>query len=113
MTGEFHADRTVAVTGSEAEDRKYHSIKIGANSTDLVGQVSDDVRLISGDVLTGDKLSNNQYIGFYHTSLTLIPEGNKHRILGWMPFFIIIFIPIPEHLYPGYFPIKDTNSTPI
>ena len=87
LTGEFHADRTIAVTGSEAKDQKYYRIKIGENSADLVGQVPDNVRLISGNVLTGDKLSNNQYIGFYHTSLTLIPEGNKYRMLGWMPFF--------------------------
>ena len=86
LTGELHADRTLAVTGSEAKDQKYYRVKIGTNSNVLVGQVPDNVRLISGDVLTGDKLSNNQFIGFYHTSLTLIPEGNKYRMLGWVPF---------------------------
>ncbi|MCF4102383.1 Na(+)-translocating NADH-quinone reductase subunit A [Gillisia sp. M10.2A] len=86
LTGQFHAERTIAVAGSEAKEQKYYRIQIGANSSDLVGQVSDEVRLISGDVLTGDKLSNNQYIGFYHNTLTLIPEGNKYRMFGWLPF---------------------------
>jgi Na+-transporting NADH:ubiquinone oxidoreductase subunit A len=86
LTGQYHADRTIALSGSEAKDNKYYKIKIGANVSDLIGQVSDDVRIISGDVLTGTKLSNNQYIGFYNTSLTLIPEGNKFRMLGWLPF---------------------------
>ena len=86
LTGEYRADRTIAVTGSEAKDRKYYNIKIGANSADLVGAVSEDVRLISGDVLTGLKLSSNQYIGFYPNSVTLIPEGNKYRMFGWLPF---------------------------
>jgi len=86
LTGEYHADRTIAVTGSEAKDRKYYNTKIGANSVDLVGTVSDDVRLISGDVLTGDKLSSNQYLSFYPNSVTLIPEGNKFRMFGWLPF---------------------------
>ncbi len=86
LTGQYHADRTIALTGSEAKDHKYYKIKIGANSSDLIGQVSDEVRIISGDVLTGTKLSNNQYIGFYDNTLTLIPEGNKYRMLGWLPF---------------------------
>lgn len=86
LTGEYRADRTLALAGSEAKDRKYYEIKIGANVSDLIGQVSDDVRIISGDVLTGTKLSNNQYIGFYNNTLTLIPEGNKYRMFGWLPF---------------------------
>ncbi len=86
LTGEYRADRTIAVTGSEAKDRKYFKIKIGANSADLVGTVPDDIRMISGDVLTGTHISNNQPIGFYPNSVTLIPEGNKYRMFGWLPF---------------------------
>ncbi|QED36237.1 Na(+)-translocating NADH-quinone reductase subunit A [Antarcticibacterium arcticum] len=86
LTGQYHADRTVALTGSEAKERKYYKTKIGANSIDLVGDVSEDIRIISGDVLTGTKLSVNQYLGFFPNSVTLIPEGNKHRMLGWLPF---------------------------
>lgn len=86
LTGEFRAERTVAVTGSEAKDRKYFKTIIGANSADLIGQVSEDIRIISGDVLTGTKISNNQPLGFYPNSLTLIPEGNQYRMFGWLPF---------------------------
>jgi len=86
LTGQYRPDRTIALCGSEAKDNKYYKIKIGANSSDLIGQVSDDVRIISGDVLTGTKLSNNQYIGFFNNALTLIPEGNKYRMFGWLPF---------------------------
>jgi len=86
LTGEYRAYRTVAVTGSEAKERKYYITKIGANSVDLVGEVPHDVRIISGDVLTGDKISNGQGLGFYPNTLTLIPEGNKYRMFGWLPF---------------------------
>lgn len=86
LTGRFNPIRTVAVVGSEAENRKYFRTKIGANITDLIGTVSDDIRIISGDVLTGEKLSNGQFIGFYDNELTLIPEGNKYRMFGWLPF---------------------------
>ncbi|MDT0684925.1 Na(+)-translocating NADH-quinone reductase subunit A [Autumnicola psychrophila] len=86
LTGRYIADRTIAVTGSEAENRKYFKTKIGANVADLIGEVPDGVRIISGDVLTGQKLSNHQYIGFYDNEVTLIPEGNNYRMFGWLPF---------------------------
>ncbi|MFV8226806.1 Na(+)-translocating NADH-quinone reductase subunit A [Christiangramia aquimixticola] len=86
LTGEFRAERTVAVAGSEAKNRKYYQVNIGANVSDLIGQASEDVRIISGDVLTGTKLSNNQYIGFFENEVTLIPEGNNYRMFGWLPF---------------------------
>lgn len=86
LSGRFNAVRTVAVAGSEAENRKYFRTKIGANVSDLVGTVGDDVRIISGDVLTGQQLTNGQYIGFFPNVVTLIPEGNKYRMFGWLPF---------------------------
>lgn len=86
LTGKFNAVRTIAVAGSAAENRQYYRTKIGANSADLVGTPGDDVRIISGDVLTGQKLSSGQYIGFYPNTLTLIPEGNQYRMFGWLPF---------------------------
>ena len=86
LTGKYHAERTVALTGSEAKNRKYYATTIGANVSDIIGEVSEDIRIISGDVLTGTQLSNNQYLGFFENELTLIPEGNKYRIFGWLPF---------------------------
>ena len=86
LTGKFNAERTIAVVGSAAENRQYYRTKIGANSADFIGTPGEDVRIISGDVLTGTKLSNGQYIGFYPNTLSLIPEGNKYRMFGWLPF---------------------------
>ena len=87
LTGKFNPVRTLAVCGTEAKERKYFRTRIGANVNELVGGVdSKNVRLISGDVLTGQKVSNHQYIGFYPNELTAIPEGNKYRMFGWLPF---------------------------
>ena len=86
LTGKFSPTRTVALAGSSAENRKYYRTVIGANVADLVGTVGNDIRIISGDVYTGDKISNGQYLGFYPNTLTLIPEGNKYRMFGWLPF---------------------------
>ncbi len=86
LTGEYRAERTVAIVGSEAENRRYYQTFIGANVSDFIGEVSEDIRIISGNVLTGTKLSNNQYIGFFDNEVTLIPEGNNYRLFGWLPF---------------------------
>ena len=86
-TGKFNAQRTIAVCGTEAKNRSYFKTKIGAHVRDLVGEVDDtNVRIISGDVLTGQQINNDQYIGFYPNEVTLIPEGNNYRMFGWLPF---------------------------
>jgi len=89
LTGQFHAERTVALAGTEVveADRKYYKTIIGASVSTLVSNVNtNQTRIISGDVLTGDKLSNEQFLNYYHNTLTLIPEGNEYALLGWLPF---------------------------
>lgn len=89
LTGEFKPERTIALVGTEVKesDRKYYKTVVGANVSTLIGTVDlNKTRIISGDVLTGDKLSNDQFLNFYHNTLTLIPEGNEYAFLGWMPF---------------------------
>ncbi|SHI35735.1 Na+-transporting NADH:ubiquinone oxidoreductase subunit A [Mesonia phycicola] len=87
LTGKVDAKRTIAVAGTDAKEKKYFRTYIGANVADLIGQVDESKsRIISGDVLTGLKLSNNQYVGFYDNTITVIPEGNNYRAFGWLPF---------------------------
>lgn len=86
-TGVFDVKRTIAVAGSDAQNRKYIRTVVGASVSGLIGDVNDEeTRIISGDVLTGAKVSNNGYIGFYENTLTLIPEGKEFRMFGWLPF---------------------------
>lgn len=87
LTGRFTPVRTIAVCGSEAKDRKYHRTIIGAPVADFIGTVDEkNVRIISGDILTGEAVNSSQYLGFFPNELTLIPEGNKYRMFGWLPF---------------------------
>jgi Na+-transporting NADH:ubiquinone oxidoreductase subunit A len=86
LTGNYIADKTVAVTGSEATNRKYFSTKIGAEVSDLIQKVGEDVRIVSGNVLTGLKLAYDQHVSFFSNEVTLLPEGNNYRAFGWLPF---------------------------
>jgi Na+-transporting NADH:ubiquinone oxidoreductase subunit A len=89
LTGQFYAERTVALVGTEVveADRKYYRTIIGSNIAVLVSGVNTtETRIISGDVLTGDRLENDQFLNYYHNTVTLIPEGNEYALLGWLPF---------------------------
>ena len=85
-TGQFDATRIVALAGTEAPKNQYFKLKAGANLKTLLGDISHDVRIISGDVLTGDHITNDSFLGYYHNTITLIPEGNRYRMFGWLPF---------------------------
>jgi len=49
------------------------------------GQITaGDNRIISGNVLTGDKTYMEGYLGFYDDVVTVIPEGNEPQFMGWL-----------------------------
>lgn len=87
--GEFDPSRIVALVGSEAKNRKYYRTILGAEiSTVIEGNLeNDNVRVISGGALTGDAVGKEGYLGFYHSHITVLPEGNEHKFLltnGWL-----------------------------
>ena len=91
-TGRVDLTRTVAVTGSEVRKPAYCKLKVGALLTNVfAGNVNNDkqLRYISGNVLTGKQISENGFLGAFHSQVTVIPEGNDvHEMLGWiMPRF--------------------------
>lgn len=88
-SGKFDASKIVNLTGSEATSRKYYKTVLGANLSGIVsGNIaSENVRVISGNALTGDKVEADGYLGFYHNQVTIIPEGNDYKFFltkGWL-----------------------------
>lgn len=87
-TGYVDMTRTVAVTGSEVKKPVYCKLKVGALLTNVfAGNVTTgrELRYISGNPLTGKKVSPNGFLGAFHSQLTVIPEGNDiHEMLGWI-----------------------------
>lgn len=91
-TGRIDLTRTIAVTGSEVLKPRYCKLRVGALITPvLAGNVTNgvDLRYISGNVLTGKKVTANGFLGAMDSQLTVIPEGdNIHEMLGFiMPRF--------------------------
>jgi Na+-transporting NADH:ubiquinone oxidoreductase subunit A len=88
LTGKFDATKVIALAGSEVSNPQYYTVRIGAQMKEIVSGklASDNIRIISGDVLTGDKVAIDGNLGYYANTVTVIPEGNQYRMFGWMPF---------------------------
>lgn len=89
LSGKFIPKRTIALTGSEVKDPNYMDVIIGTNIADIVKDrfTSDNVRIISGNVLTGTKIEADGYLGYYDNQITVIPEGNQLKFVltkGWL-----------------------------
>ena len=86
MQGQFDVSRIVALTGSEVENPRYFKTYHGGNIEPIVkGNIkSENVRYISGNVLTGSKISAKGFLGFYDSQITVIPEGNHYEFFGWI-----------------------------
>lgn len=85
-TGKFNAERTIAVAGSSVSNPKYYTVKIGAKVSDVLkvaGLNGDNVRVISGNVLTGKAVGQAGNLGYYSIEITVIPEGNDYELFGW------------------------------
>lgn len=84
-TGKYDASRVVAVTGPQVNNPKYYRTIIGANTKGLFADVKEGTsRFISGNVLTGTKINQDGYLGFYDSQVTVILEGGEPRMFGWI-----------------------------
>ncbi|NVJ86972.1 MAG: Na(+)-translocating NADH-quinone reductase subunit A [Algoriphagus sp.] len=86
LEGKYDASKVIALTGSELTKKGYVKTISGASvSTFVKGNLqSGNIRVISGNVLTGEKISMEGYLGFYHNQITVIPEGDYEEFLGWL-----------------------------
>ncbi len=87
--GILDASCIIALAGSEVLNPRYYRVISGARISDIIQKnikVETDtrVRLISGDPLTGTRVSENDCLRFYDNQVTVIPEGDKPEIFGWI-----------------------------
>jgi len=91
-SGKYIPTRIVACGGSECEKPQHVSTLAGASVSSIVDIPSianngDEVRVISGSPLTGDQISQDGYLGAFHSAVALLPEGNDPKFLlttGWL-----------------------------
>lgn len=86
-TGKVDFSKIVALVGSEIKSPKYYNTVLGASISSIIdGKLLDSEykqRIISGNVLTGTKLMPQNYLSFYDSMVTVIPEGDEYELFGW------------------------------
>ena len=85
-TGKYDMRRKVAVTGPKAIDPAYVDALPGISMKDLkdfYDNSANDLRFVSGDVLTGENVGENGFLGFFDNQVTLLHEGTEREVLGW------------------------------
>jgi len=83
--GFYKPQRIVALTGPEVIKPQYYTILSGVSVSAIVKENvrPGNQRYISGNVLTGTKLSADGYLGYYDSQITVIPEGDYYEFFGW------------------------------
>ncbi len=88
--------KIVAVGGPRVSNPSYIKCVSGMAMNDITDMVADnteglqngcDVRFVSGNILTGENVGKDGFLGFYDNQITLLTEGNYHELLGWAKVF--------------------------
>jgi len=87
LTGYYDARRWVSVGGSSLNQPGYAQVLVGGSVQELIqaaGRKAGDHRTVSGDLLSGEQVGADGFLGFYHDQLSVIPEGRDLEFLGWL-----------------------------
>jgi Na+-transporting NADH:ubiquinone oxidoreductase subunit A len=86
-TGKVDFTRLVALTGPNVKLPMYFRLMPGVSLEKFLQDKikgSGAHRIISGNVLTGNKIPGNGYLDPYASQITIMEEGNEtHEIMGW------------------------------
>ncbi len=86
LNGVYDASRIIAVAGSELKTPQYFSTYTGASVKRFLANNlrQENVRVISGNVLTGTRISKDGHVGFFDNVVSVIPEGDQYEFMGWI-----------------------------
>ena len=84
-TGKYDVRRKIAVTGPKVNSPAYVDGYPGISMKDIKEfyDASENLRFVSGDVLTGSNIGADGYLGFFDNQITILEEGDKYELLGW------------------------------
>ena len=84
-TGKYDVSRKVAVTGPKVNGPAYVDAYPGISMKDLKDfyNASENLRYVSGDVLTGSNVGAEGFLGFFDNQVTILEEGDKYELFGW------------------------------
>ena len=86
LNGVYDASKIVAIAGSEVKQPQYYQTYTGASVKRFLANnlKQENVRVISGNVLTGYRIPKDGHIGFFDSVVSVIPEGDYYEFMGWI-----------------------------
>lgn len=94
--GIYDPKELVAIAGLGFEKTFYIKANKGASVSSLVSGIdSKEMRLISGNVLTGKQITLDSHIGSFDNLLCTVKEGTEPEMFGWLA---------PQYLRPSISP---------
>ena len=84
-TGRYSVRRKVAVAGPAAIEPAYADMYPGTPMSSLGAFFgnTDDLRIVSGGILSGKTVGRDGFLGFYDSTVTVLREGLEPELLGW------------------------------
>ena len=86
-TGSYDPSMTVTIGGSGARAPFIAKVNACVHVEDLIINQNlnkQKIRLVSGDVLTGQTISQNDFLGFYDSTLSILNDTVKRPFLGML-----------------------------
>ena len=82
--GEYDFSLNINVAGP-AVTPSYYKSRMGVQFDCFSKSLKlDKVRVISGNVLTGKKVEIDRFLGFYHSTFSVIEESHERPFIGWL-----------------------------
>ena len=85
LKGIYDTRRVITVAGPAAVNPSYVKVPAGVCMSSLAAYFAPgDVRVVSGDVLSGEAVGRDGFLGFYHNQVSVLQEGNYYEMFGWI-----------------------------
>lgn len=117
--GIYDVKKIITITGPRANNPSYIETVPGMSMTQIKEYVNRDekeelpVRYVSGNALTGDNVTGEGHLGFFHNQVTLLSEGKYYEMFGWIKPMRLKKFSISRSYFSWLFPKKqyalDTN----
>jgi len=110
LKGTLRTERTYAVGGKAAKDRKHVKGHIGVPVSAIAGDVAGDVRFIAGGLFTGQKVAGDDFMGVHDRALQVLPEDRERTPFVFQRLGLDRFT-LSRMWFSGFFPNVDREAT--
>ncbi|MBQ0077901.1 MAG: Na(+)-translocating NADH-quinone reductase subunit A, partial [Bacteroidales bacterium] len=87
LKGRYDVSRKVAICGPMAIEPCYIKSVPGMPVKAIQGHYgtcTEDIRIVSGSILTGEAVGTEGYLGFYDNQISVLREGVEPELFGWI-----------------------------